>query len=138
RNNQITTISTDITLSGSGFTPEKMNTKFKGTIYSVGYNSYTYRNISLDGMFKQNSFAVTTNIKDPNIDFNGTASGNLSANPSFRFEGMIDSVKTMPLHLTTQPLVMRGKIKGDIPVMNENNLEANVLLTQALFVSNAQ
>src|SRR6185503_7177948 len=58
-----------------------------------------------------------------------------SANPSFHFEGVLDSIKTFPLQLTPQPLIARGNIVADIPVMNENYLEANVLVTKALLVS---
>ena len=66
------------------------------------------------------------------------SSGNFSANPSFRFEGMVDSLKTLPLHFTTSLWFSRGEIDADIPVMNANYLEANVLITKALFVSGEQ
>ncbi|HET6721606.1 MAG TPA: translocation/assembly module TamB domain-containing protein, partial [Chitinophagaceae bacterium] len=75
---------------------------------------------------------------DPNIDFNGTITGNISSNPSFRFTGMLDSIKTFPLGLTPEPLLARGKIEGTIPVMNANYLEADVLITQALLVTGSQ
>src|SRR6185503_19979060 len=138
RNKKLSTISSNLSVSGKGFTPDKMKTQFKGSIYSIGYDGYVYKNITVDGTLHQNTFAVTTDINDPNLDFNGTASGNLSSNPSLRFEGMLDSLKTLPLHLTTQPLVIRGKIDANVPVMNENYLEANVLITKALFVSDTQ
>jgi translocation and assembly module TamB len=138
RNDQLTTISADLTVSGNGFVAEKMDTRFKGAIHAVGYNGYVYRNINLDGSLQRNTFAVNADINDPNVDLNGTATGNLSANPSFKFTGMIDSIKTLPLNLTTKSLVIRGKVDADIPVMNENELQANVLMTKALFVSNGQ
>jgi len=138
RNPQLSTLSANLTLSGQGFAADKMNTQFKGSIYAIGYNNYVYRNIALNGNIRQNTFNVTTDINDPNIDLNGTVTGNLSANPSFRFEGMIDSIKTLPLHLTTEELVIRGKVDANVPVMNKDYLEANVLITKAIFVSNKQ
>jgi hypothetical protein len=138
RNDQLSTINAAITASGKGFAPDKMDTRFGGTIYSVGYNNYVYQNISLDGNIRENSFQFTTDINDPNIDLNGTASGTFSGNTAFRFDGMIDSVKLFPLHLTTEPFIVRGKITADVPVMNANTLEANVLMTKALFVSSSQ
>ena len=36
-------------------------------------------------------------------------SGNISSNPSFRFTGMLDSIKTFPLHLTPEPMIARGQ-----------------------------
>jgi hypothetical protein len=138
RNKQIGNISANVTVSGKGFTPDKMNTIFKGNIYALAYNNYVYRNINVDGTLKGSLLNVTTDVNDPNIHVNGVLTSTLSANPSFHFEGMIDSIKTLPLGFSTQPVVARGKIVADIPVMNENYLEANVLLTQALFVSSEQ
>ena len=77
RNDQLSTINAAITASGKGFAPDKMDTRFGGTISPVGYNNYVYQNISLDGNIRENSFQFTTDINDPNIDLNGTASGYL-------------------------------------------------------------
>ena len=138
RNNQFGGISASMNLSGQGFAQDKMKTNFKGDIYAINYNDYVYRNINVNGTIRGSLLDVTTDIKDPNIDLNGTLTGNLSSNPSFHFTGMVDSVKTFPLNLTPQPLIARGKIDADIPVMNANNLEANILITQALLVSKDQ
>ena len=138
RNDQVGNVSASVTVSGKGFTADKMNTKFKGDIYSIAYNDYVYRNINVDGSLQGSSLNVITDINDPNIDFNGTITGNISADPSFRFTGMLDSIKTFPLGLTPQPLIARGKIDGTIPVMNANYLEADVLITDALLVTGSQ
>ena len=138
RNDQVGNVSASVTVSGKGFTADKMNTKFKGNIYSIAYNDYVYRNINVDGSLQGSSLNVITDINDPNIDFNGTITGNISADPSFRFTGMLDSIKTFPLGLTPEPLIARGKIDGTIPVMNANYLEADVLITDALLVTGSQ
>ena len=138
RNDQVGNVSASVTVSGKGFTADKMNTKFKGDIYSIAYNDYVYRNINVDGSLQGSSLNVITDINDPNIDFNGTITGNISADPSFRFTGMLDSIKTFPLGLTPEPLIARGKIDGTIPVMNANYLEADVLITDALLVTGSQ
>jgi hypothetical protein len=121
--------------SGQGFDGDHMNTNFKGDIYAINYNDYVYRNINVNGSIKGTLLNVTTDIKDPNLYLNGTLTGNMSANPSYHFEGMLDSIKTLPLNLTTQPLVARGQINADIPVMNADYLEANVLITKALLIT---
>ena len=138
RNDQVGNVSASVTVSGKGFTADKINTRFKGDIYSIAYNDYVYRNINVDGSLQGTSLNVITDINDPNIDFNGTITGNLSSNPSFRFIGMLDSIKTFPLGLTPEPLIARGKIDGAIPVMNANYLEADVLITDALLVTGSQ
>lgn len=138
RNPQMGSLSGNFNLSGSGFTPQAMNANFKGTIYSFGFNNYAYRNIALKGSLRQNNFVVAVDSKDPNAFLNLTASGNMSANASYKINGVIDSLKTFPLHLTTQPMVFRGKIEADIPSANPDYLEADILITKALFVSGNQ
>jgi translocation and assembly module TamB len=135
RNDQVKNISANVTVSGKGFTADKADAKFKGDIYSVVYNNYTYRNINVNGNINGSSLNVATDINDPNIDLNGTLTGNISDNPSFHFTGMLDSIKTFPLGLTPQPAIVRGKIDANIPVINANYLEANILMTNALLVS---
>ncbi|MFN2440876.1 MAG: hypothetical protein ABR503_16850, partial [Chitinophagaceae bacterium] len=111
-----------------------INTKFNGTVYSVGYNNYTYRNIKLNGSLNQNEFLVNTDINDPNIDLTATASGNLD-NASFKINAMVDSIKTLPLHFTTEPFIFHGKIDADVASLSPEFLEANAIITEALFVS---
>ena len=139
RNNQVGNISANVLVSGDVFPSDKMNTNFKGDIYALAYNSYVYRNININGTLRGTSLNVITDVRDPNINLNGVLTGTLSSsNPSYHFEGMIDSIKTLPLGFTTQPVVIRGKINASIPVMNENYLEANILMTNALLVSASQ
>ena len=138
RNKQFGGISTNMNVSGLGFDPNNVNIKFKGDVYAINYNDYVYRNIKVDGSIKGTALNVIADINDPNLDLNGTLTGNMSSNPSFHFEGMLDSIKTYPLQLTPQPLIARGKIVADVPLANENYLEANVLVTKALLVSNDQ
>ncbi|HWN87666.1 MAG TPA: translocation/assembly module TamB domain-containing protein [Chitinophagaceae bacterium] len=135
RNDQVKSVSGNIRVSGKGVTPGKLNTNFKGDVYAISFNDYVYRNIKVDGGINGYSLKVITDINDPNIDLNGTLTGNISDNPSYHFTGMLDSIKTFPLNLTPQPAIVRGKIDADIPVINENYLEANILMTNALLVS---
>ena len=135
KNPQVGNLSGNFNLTGTGFTPSAMSTNFKGTINSFGFNNYIYRNIAAEGSLRNNNFSVAVNSNDPNAHLNLTATGNMSATPSYKVNGFIDSLKTLPLNLTTQPLVFRGRIDADIPSANPDYLEANVLITQALFVS---
>ena len=59
----------------------------------------------------------------------------MSDNASIKIDAFVDSLKTFPLHFTTEPMVFRGKIQGDIPNINPDNLEADVWITNALFVA---
>ena len=135
KNPEMGSLSGHFNVSGSGFTPQAMNTNFKGTVNSFGFNNYVYRNIAFTGSLKKNNFIVDVKSKDPNAYLNLTASGDLSTSPSYKINGFIDSVKTLPLNLTTQSLIFRGQIDADIPSANPDYLEADVLITKVLFVS---
>ncbi|MEI6949578.1 translocation/assembly module TamB domain-containing protein [Paraflavisolibacter sp. H34] len=137
QNPQVGTLSGVFSTNGTGFTPEAMNANFKGNIYSFGFNKYTYRNIALHGSMRKGTYNVTTTANDPNIDLDLTATGTTTGKPSLKVQGFIDSLKTLPLGFTTQPLVFRGKIDADIPSLDPKDLEADVLITQALLVSGA-
>jgi len=133
RNAQIGTLSTNMRLSGSGFTPETMRTRFDGVIYAVGFNDYTYRNVQLNGTLNQNVFNIDADVNDPNIDLNVTAKGNLNSS-SFSVNGFVDSIKTQPLGFTADPMVFRGKIDANIASLNADYLDANVYISQGLIV----
>jgi hypothetical protein len=131
-------ISANMNISGSGFTPNTMNTRFKGVVNAISYNRYTYRNIRLDGTLKKNTLNADVDIRDPNIDLTATASANLANTSSFKVVADVDSIKTLPLGFTTQPLVFRGHVDADVAAMNQDYLDANVLVTKAILVSNGQ
>ncbi|HEU4472277.1 MAG TPA: translocation/assembly module TamB domain-containing protein, partial [Flavisolibacter sp.] len=133
---QFGSLSGDFTFNGKGITPQAMDARFTGNITSFGYNRYQYRNIRLNGSLRRSVFDVTADINDPNADLNLTASGSLSDNPTYRIEGMIDSVKAMPLNFATQPLVFRGRIEGSAANVMADNPDIDLLITNALLVSN--
>ena len=134
----IGSVSGNFLVNGRGLTPEKINTRFVGNISSLGYNQYLYRNIKASGSLRGTAFNVKTDINDPNVDLNLAISGNMSKNPSFTINGMVDSIKLQPLHFSPDPMVFRGKIEGTVANLNADNPDLDVLITKALFVSNEQ
>ena len=132
---QFGNLSGSFSLNGKGTTPNTINTSLTGNISSFGYNRYTYRNMRVKGTLKGTAFTANADVNDPNADLNLKISGNLSANPAFRFSGMIDSIKTLPLHFTPEHLVFRGKIDGSVSNIAADNPTADVLLSKALFVA---
>jgi translocation and assembly module TamB len=132
----IGSVSGNFLLNGRGLTPNTINTKFTGNISSLGYNHYQYHNIKANGSLRGTAFNVKADVNDPNADLNLAVSGNFSNNPSFKINGMVDSIKLQPLHFTPDPMVFRGRIDGTVANLNADNPDLNVLITKALFVSN--
>jgi hypothetical protein len=135
---QIGSVSGNFIIDGKGLTPNTINTKFRGAINSLGYNNYQYHNIHINGSLNGSSFSATADVNDANADLNLTASGNFANNLSFKIDGMIDSIKTLPLHFSTQPLIFRGQINGTVANLNPDYLDADILITKALLVSGTE
>ena len=66
-------VTMNIDVDGKGFTQKLLNTTFVGDVNKVTYNGYTYRNIIVDGYFKQPIFQGKVFVNDPNLymDFDG-------------------------------------------------------------------
>jgi translocation and assembly module TamB len=131
-------VSANMHFTGSGVTPASINTKFNGKVYSVVYNRYNYKNITLNGNLHGSAFNINADIRDPNIDLTAKASGTFAANSSFKVNAIVDSIKTMPLHFTTEPLIFHGNVDADVASLNADYLDANVVVTNGLFVSGQQ
>lgn len=59
----------NVTIDGSGLTLEKIAAGLKGTINSLEFNNYTYKNIAIEGNIAKQIFKGKLNVKDDNIDF---------------------------------------------------------------------
>ncbi|WP_132055859.1 translocation/assembly module TamB domain-containing protein [Pseudocnuella soli] len=138
RNPQLGSLTGTVRANGVGFTPESMRTNFSGVISNAGFNGYNYRNIDFKGNLAGTEFSATLDSRDANAAFDLTASGDFGgAAPAIKLSGMIDSLKTMPLGFTTEPLIFRGRIAGDMPSLDPNAPQADVQITEALFVTGA-
>lgn len=132
-------LSADFTVEGKGYDPKTANVHLKGAITSLLYNKYTYRNFQLDATLDRQQFDLRGGIKDPNLHVAIQAEGELGgAYPCFAATLNIDSIKTGPLHLTTNPIVYRGIIQADVPALNLDSLNGEVYLINSLLVSNDQ
>ena len=138
RNSPLGRITANLTVKGRGLKAGNFDTDFKGTVYSVDYNNYSYRNIKMDGSLNRSTLNLRTDIDDPNIDLEGRLVAQLTTNPSFIFNGFVDSMKLHALHLTTEPVVFRGKINANVPFASADRLDADILVTDALLVSSSQ
>jgi len=83
--------SLNLDVDGKGFTKENLNTKIEGDVYSIKYNDYVYRNISVLGNLKDKIFNGKVNTQDKNfkLKFNGLADFSQDIN-KFDFVANVD------------------------------------------------
>lgn len=132
-------VSANFVVSGRGFNPDNANATIKGNISSAEVMKYTYHDFAMDASLANQKFTANAGMKDPNIHFALQAEGSLGGKlPGFVIDADIDSIKTLPLHLTPNAIVYRGKIKANVPELNLDALNGDLLILNSLLVMNGQ
>jgi len=133
------TLSANFTVHGRGFDPDRANATIKGIIKSAKIRQYVYKDLSLDASLADQKFTANAAMNDPNIHFAMQAEGTLGGNlPGFIVNADIDSIKTLPLHLTPNAIVYRGKITANVPELNLDALNGQVNILHSVLVMNNQ
>ncbi|WP_205511689.1 translocation/assembly module TamB domain-containing protein [Longitalea arenae] len=135
KNPSLQTVSANVEAQGKGLTLETADAQLKGTVASVVFQKYNYRNINLDGSIKDQQAKGNLSIADENIRLAGSIAVNLAlADPALMADLTIDSIKTKPLNLTPQDIIYRGKITADMPSINPDSLQGDVNIIHSLLV----
>ena len=133
-------LSANFTVNGRGFDPDKANASIKGVIRSAEIKQYTYKDLNLDASIANQKFTANANMNDPNIHFAVQAEGTIMGGnlPGFIVNADIDSLKTLPLHLTPNAIVYHGKISANVPELNLDALNGEVHIINSVLVMNGQ
>ena len=130
-------VSGHFTAKGKGYDPHYANAKFHGLVRSVGIKQYNYQNLRVDGSIAKQQLKLVADIRDPNISLSLDAKGSFASTyPSLRLTMQVDTLQTLPLHLTTDTIFYKGLLTADFPSTHPDSLEGNLLVTQSLLVKN--
>ena len=139
QNQQLGPLTGDFKINGSGLKPEVANATFSGVIPNVTLNNYTYTNIKADGHIVNKVYEINASVRDPNLEASLSAGGEFSGKfPDMQLKVTIDSIKTLPLHLTTKPIAYHGDIKGDFTSTDPDNLAGNLIVTHSILVDDGR
>lgn len=106
-------LSMEADIDGKGFTLENLNTSVKGKVTKHQYKDYTYKNITLNGVFKNKHFDGAMEVNDDNIKLNFNGLADLSQEVyKFDFKTSVDYCDLNTLNLFKRDSL--SKIKGDI------------------------
>ncbi len=132
-------VTANFKLKGSGFDPQTANASFDGNISSITLNKYTLHDIKGNGSIADKAYKIDASVVDSSltasVDANGIFAGKY---PTVKLSAMIDSIKTMPLNYTTQPVIYHGKIDADFSNINPDSLEGNLAITHSVLVNNGK
>ena len=62
------TISLDAKIKGSGVKLNDLDARFDGIVQQLEFKNYNYKDINIDGTFKQREFKGNLTINDKNVD----------------------------------------------------------------------
>lgn len=132
-------LSVSLQAKGKGFDPKTADAVFKGTVHSFTYNQYEYKDLAINGDIRNQVANLTASISDPNIDLDLTASANFAKEyPAIQANLQVDSLKTLPLHLTPEAINFAGTIKADFENTNPDDLIGELMIERGLLVMNNQ
>ena len=125
-------------IDGKGFTRKSLNTQLKGHVTKHQYKNYTYSNIDINGVFKNQHFHGDMSVNDKNIKmtFEGLADLSKDMN-SFKFKMNVDYANFNKLNLFKRDSisVLKGKINIDIKGNSIDNIAGNINFKDASYTN---
>ncbi|KAF2515200.1 translocation/assembly module TamB domain-containing protein [Flavobacterium foetidum] len=139
KNDSIGKITLNAKVKGNGLDPKTANAAIDGVVQKVVFNRYTYRDLNLKGNIENGSFAVKSGMKDPNLNFDLTASGDTKDKyPTVKLKLNLDIADLEKLNLHAGPMKLRGNVDADIANSNPDFLNGKVFLSNIQILKEAE
>ncbi len=125
----------DFNVEGQGFLQENLNTEVIGQIYTVDFNSYTYQNIKVSGVLKDQLFDGSLLVDDDNLKFNfkGLAEFGSTRN-NFNFIANVDYADLKKLNFINDSIsIFKGNVNMDISGNTLDNIVGDIKFTKTNF-----
>lgn len=130
KNDSIGKITLKAKVKGNGLDPKTANAAIDGLVQKAVFNRYTYKDLALKGNIENGFFAVKSGMKDPNLNFDLTASGDTKDKyPSIKLKLNLDIADLEKLNLHAGPMKLRGNVDADIANSNPDFLNGKVFLS---------
>ncbi|MDP5200911.1 translocation/assembly module TamB [Flavobacterium sp. DG2-3] len=139
KNDSIGKITLKAKVKGNGLDPKTANAAIDGLVQKAVFNRYTYKDLALKGNIENGSFAVKSGMKDPNLNFELTASGDTKEKyPTVKLKLNLDIADLEKLNLHAGPMKLRGNVDADITNSNPDFLNGKVFLSNIQILQAAE
>ncbi|MEN2487925.1 translocation/assembly module TamB domain-containing protein [Flavobacterium sp. B11] len=139
KNDSIGKITLKAKVKGTGLDPKTANAAIDGLVQKAVFNRYTYKDLALKGNIENGSFAVQSGMKDPNLNFDLTASGDTKDKyPTVKLKLNLDIADLDKLNLHAGPMKLRGNVDADITNSNPDFLNGKVFLSNIQILQDAE
>jgi hypothetical protein len=131
-------ISMNADVDGFGFTLDKINSSVNGIISKIDYNNYTYKNISINGIVKNQHFNGNMEVNDNNIKLNFKGLADLSNNIyQFNFKSIIDYCNLKAINIYTKDSIanVTGEIKINVKGNTIDDLVGEINFNNFLYIN---
>jgi hypothetical protein len=132
-------VNLDLDVDGKGFNQKYLNTEIKGTVQSVYYNNYNYKNLVVDGTMIKSIFKGDIGVNDPNLqmDFDGILNLNKKEN-KYDFHANVEyaNLKKLKLYTADSISVFRGDVTMKLQGNTIDNLYGEVFINQTSYENN--
>jgi hypothetical protein len=138
KNPKLGAVTADLKVKGTGYDPKTANATFSAVIPAIGLNNYNYHNIQAHGNLAHKNYTINATVADTNLTAHIDGSGNFSGKfPTLVLKSTIDSIKTLPLHLTTKRVIYHGNINADFSNLDPDQLRGNLFVTHSILVTDS-
>lgn len=130
------TVSANLTFDGRGFTQNTVNTAINGTISSIIFEDYNYKNITVSGNLKNPIFNGDLSINDPNLKLNFKGLVDVSKNfNQYDFEADVAFAELNNLNLIKRDSISEftGKIIMDMDGTTINDAVGSITFQNTFY-----
>ena len=125
-------------VKGKGFSLEKINTSIKGDIFKHQYKGYTYNNININGVFKNQHFDGKLVAKDKNLQMSFEGLADLSSKV-YKFDFVVDvayaNFNELNLFKRDSISILKGKIDIKLNGNTLDNLAGQINFSNASYIN---
>jgi len=125
-------------VDGSGFTLENVNTSIKGNISKHQYKGYTYNDIDINGLFKNQLFDGSLIARDKNLIMNFKGLADLSSDV-YKFDFVADvgfsNFNKLNLFKRDEIAILKGKIDIKVKGNTLDNLAGEIDFSNASYTN---
>ncbi len=125
-------------VDGQGFTLEKINTSVKGNISKHQYKGYTYNDIDINGVFKNQLFDGSLVARDKNLKMSFKGLADLSST-TYKFDFIADvayaNFNRLNLFKRDSKAILKGKIDIKVKGNSLDNLAGKINFSNASYTN---
>lgn len=129
-------ITANVAVNGSGFTIEDVAANLNGTIQSLDFNKYIYKNIGIEGDVAHKVFNGKLTVKDDNIDFDFVGNVDFTRKlPTLNFSSTVHSANLSALNFVdpAKNSNLSTQLEMNVTGSNIDNLIGSIQLSNTIY-----